>query len=138
MANRVPNRLCHLSPLNKKQNAWAGPLSRGVQDQVGRLPTVFQFISSPRLAGVPQHELPLKPNGAFFNSKTCVVKTNELHCILNTFPSPVTLFAESEGQRFLSAATTKRQRAITKQPKETSPRAFNESPVSPASGNCST
>lgn len=41
---------------------------------------------------------------------------NQLHRIPNTFPSPETLFVASEGQRFLRAAATKRQRAITKQP----------------------
>lgn len=46
MANRVPNRLCHLSLLNKKQTHGLVRFSWGDRDQVGRLPAILHSIFS--------------------------------------------------------------------------------------------
>lgn len=96
MANRVPNRLCHLACWIKNKRVGWSTFSRRPRSR-------WKTSTTETTRG-------------FFNSKICVKKINQLHSIPNTFSSPATLFVESEGQRFLREATTKRQRAITEQP----------------------
>lgn len=71
MANRVPNRLCHLSLLNKKQTrlgGWSAFLRRLVSSWKASHYHLPVYVVA-RLVGVPQEGLKLKVNGNFCNSK---------------------------------------------------------------------
>lgn len=115
MANRVPNRLCHLSLLNKKQTrlgGWSAFLRRLVSSWKASHHHLPVYVVA-RLVGVPPEGLKLKLNGSFCNSKNLCHK-NEL-ITLHSKHFPLTCNPLCEHLRVGASSEQRRQKDNNRQ-----------------------